>query len=126
MNIANIDKAIAIMRRAQRLDMTFYQDGEGICETEEGLHACGNTACFAGYVAISPEFRADGGEVMLAGMPYFRRSSGPEAIARWLDISVHEASQFVLGIDDFYHPVPFHEVEPHHVIEKLEALKNGN
>lgn len=56
MNKENINKAIAVMKRAKNLQMTAWQNSSKIAQTEEELHTCGNSACFAGYIAISPEF----------------------------------------------------------------------
>ena len=67
--LIQLDKAIAIMRRANNLNMKEYQMSSlgkhlrynEICTSENSLHRCGNTACFAGYVAISTEFKNDDG-----------------------------------------------------------------
>ena len=70
MNIERLNYAIEIMRQAQNLDMTSWQsgdEGEALDSIEE-LHRCGNTACFAGYLAISPEWD---GKVTSEGKPYY-------------------------------------------------------
>lgn len=64
MNIENIDKAIAVMTRAlpgtiNMLNWQFDKDGRQLScapRDEEDFHACGNTACFAGRIGISPEW----------------------------------------------------------------------
>lgn len=72
MNLERLNYAIEIMRQAHNLDMTSWQDGEVAGSIEE-LHDCGNTACFAGYLAISPEWD---GEVTQSGQPYYPCSKG--------------------------------------------------
>lgn len=85
------------MRRAKNLNMRAYQLGY-IVSGEEELHACGNSACFAGYVAVSPEFHACGGSACPGeGAPVWEGFSGSEAIAAWLDISSSLATAVVHG-----------------------------
>lgn len=48
--------------------MRSWQGNQGtghstLAHTVEELHACGNTACIAGYMALMPEFQAIGGRV---------------------------------------------------------------
>lgn len=48
--------------------MRSWQGNQGtghntLAHTVEELHACGNTACIAGYMALMPEFKAVGGRV---------------------------------------------------------------
>lgn len=149
--LIQLDKAIAIMKRAKNLNMKEWQKPNydhseipRIVSTEEELHACGNTACFAGYVAISPEFKADGGRIGRGGAPVLSpiepRPTAfqvPEVIAQWLGITVKEADSLVYGdiyaetdesTDDMtakshYYQKEWLKVEPQDVIEKLEELK---
>ncbi len=144
MNIANIDKAIAIMKRVPqgRLDMCEWQqspphqDTDIIATSEEELHACGNKACFAGYVAISPEWKADGGSFAVrTGAPIittnYAHLNCSEAIAYWLGISSDLAAKLVgvqLQWEDNYslfYQKMWEEVEPADVIEKLLSIKEG-
>lgn len=146
MNTENVKAAIEIMRQAKSLDMTEWQthDGVPICETEEStactldeLHSCGNSACFAGYIAVSPQFRLSGGGVGLVGEPVFRDMRSAQAIAEWLDISPGWARLLVYGhieSDDSYdedynycsfYEKRFEEVEPADVIAKLELILAG-
>ncbi len=151
MNVENINKAIAIMERVPqgRLRMTAWQCGDHGWDTlpvrtEEELHACGNKACFAGYVAISPEWKADGGEVCANGAPVIltkeyppppiRVLTGTHAIAYWLDISRDLAAALVTGhlteigrTDPYSHSYKkrWADVEPADVIEKLLSIKEG-
>lgn len=61
-------------------------------QTEEELHACGTSACAMGWIAISPEWKAAGGEVSVRhtsfSMPYKNeRVTGFDAAALWLGVN---------------------------------------
>lgn len=63
MRLDRLEQAIAVMQRAGKVDMRAWQDfatRQDIRHTEKELHACGNSACFAGWLAVSPEFQAAG------------------------------------------------------------------
>lgn len=138
MNVQRIKTAIAIMQRAAARDSVYmpcYQSGaDGMpdsaqeARTEAEFHTCGNKACFAGHVAISPEFQADGGECNASGLPIFNGYSGACAISEWLGIPNRVADSLVLGdvgydeeSSKYYHK-SFYEVNAHDVIDKLEQL----
>jgi hypothetical protein len=138
MNLTNVNKAIAIMERAQEHDSVYmcnWQKGDGalVCN-EEALHSCGNVACFAGHIAVSPEFIANGGTCNSAGTPIYRGEGGATAIAEWLGISSGLAADLVYGdtdddpelgtYSDFYEKV-WREVNAADVLEKLHLIKNG-
>ncbi len=70
--------------------------------SETELHQCGSAACFAGYVAISPEFLEDGGYTGLGGSPNImspataefpggEKYAGERAIAWWMGLSEQAA-----------------------------------
>ena len=148
MKKANVRTAISIMQRAAMRDcisMVAYQRGrsrgdidahEVIATTEEQLHRRGNTACFAGYVAVSREWAAAGntisedGEPVLAGDKAGATSSS-EAIAEWLGISHDLARGLVFGSRTWrqnhvmFYDVPFSEVKAEDVIAKLEMILSG-
>lgn len=93
MNIERLDQAIAIMRRAGSLNMTNWQEETFIrCATTEfTLHTCGNSACFAGWIAVSPEFQEVGGEAHPDyGFPIFGKLSGATAVCEWLEADEYE------------------------------------
>jgi hypothetical protein len=116
----NMDKAIAIMKRAGRVDMGVYQCGYPSIKTEKIAHECGTAACFAGWIALSPEFQADGGTVQYTGRPQFDGSYGSQAIARWLDIGWQEAADLcMVGRKSYYDSA---NPSKEDVIEKLEML----
>lgn len=127
MNKTNVQHAINIMTRAGKVNMCQWQDcAAGFpAVSESALHRCDTAACFAGWVAVSPEFQADGGRVLEDGEPYLYGAGGASAIARWLEAPLDLAEDLcaVNGCSRFY-PVPFKDVTAEHVIEKLEELLN--
>jgi hypothetical protein len=104
------------------------------CDTIEDLHACGNTACFSGYMAISglPGLSRDdySASMIYEGTPNQDCADAEEHMAAYLDVSLETARQLIYGrIEtcedlDFY-PVPFSMVKPQHVIDKLVAVLCG-
>lgn len=125
----NVRKAIAIMERARpdNFDMGSWQCRAGlddyVARTEKELHACGNTACFAGYVALSPEFHEDGGRINPDGAPFLPRcDAGPSTIAKWLGVSIDIATGLTSCDNGSFYPVPWYAVKPQHVIAKLKEL----
>ena len=133
MNRERIQSAIAMMKRVTHryFDMTNWQNElyghiKQIAQTESELHTCGNTACFAGHLALSPEFQDAGGLVSKIGAPIFNGVRFVEAVAEYFDIPYELAGDLTLPDRDFY-PVRFEDVKPEHVIEKLEIiLRNPN
>jgi len=128
MNPERIKSAITMMKRTipRYFDMTHWQIKphghiKQIAKTESKLHACGNTACFAGHLALSPEFKKAGGSVCPVGSPVFNGVRLVEAVAEYFDIPYELAGDLTLPDRDFY-PVRFEDVKPEHVIEKLEMI----
>ena len=131
MNRERIQSAIAMMKRAipRYFNMTNWQNEPHghiiqIAQTESELHACGNTACFAGHLALSPEFQKAGGSVNKIGAPVFKGFDEANAVAEYFDIPYELARDLTLPDRDFY-PVYFEDVKPEHVIEKLEMILDG-
>lgn len=84
-NSERLEQAIAVMKRAGEVNMNFWQRGV-VSETEDDLHTCGNSACFAGWLAVSPEFREAGGtHLSNSGAPIFDGYTGYYAISEWLE-----------------------------------------
>ena len=132
MNRERIQSAIAMMKRVTRryFDMTNWQNElyghvKQIAQTESELHSCGNTACFAGHLALSPEFQDAGGLVSKIGAPIFNGVRFVEAVAEYFGITYELAKDLTLPNRDFY-PVRFEDVKPKHVIEKLTKLVETN
>ena len=131
MNRERIQSAIAMMKRVTHryFDMTNWQNElyghiKQIAQTESELHTCGNTACFAGHLALSPEFKKAGGSVSKLGGPVFNGVRFVEAVAEYFDIPYELAGDLTLPDRDFY-PVDYEDVKPEHVIEKLEMILDG-
>ena len=140
MNKVNIKKAIAIMERAKRHDslfMPYWQMASPnnplkFVDNEQDLHTCGNRACFAGHVAVSPEFQMDGGSVTCEGEPRLGGRYGAYAIQDWLQISQEDARGLVFGNAygspcdpkdrSHYYGKMFRDVTARDVIAKLEQL----
>lgn len=112
MNIDKIKATIAIMERAKPHDairMASWQEGHiygcPVEVSESSLHACGNKACLAGYVAVSPEWQMDGGtmhstgEPYIASMPVEKWDAGP-ALAQWWGVSETVGELLVLPYTD--------------------------
>ena len=131
MNRERIQYAVSMMKRVTHryFDMTNWQNEpqghiKQIVQTESELHVCGNTACFAGHLALSPEFKKAGGSVSKLGGPVFNGVRFVEAVAEYFDIPYELAGDLTLSGQDFY-PVRFEDVKPEHVIEKLEMILDG-
>lgn len=96
-NLERLEQAIAVMKRAGKVNMGSWQTGE-VRETEAELHECGTAACFAGWLAVSPEFQAaDGGldTKGAPGMPAFNKHHGGGAVAEWLEVEHEEARMLI-------------------------------
>lgn len=135
MNIENVNKAIAVMKRVKKRGDAFYLGtwqglsmDEDALTNEEELHSCGTSACFAGWVAVSPEFKEDGGGIDEDGSPTWLGSrfvSGTAAIGAWLDLGGEQAydlcgcgeTRRVYGVDD-------HEVTVDNVLAALYRLRD--
>lgn len=105
MNIENINSAIAIITRHMEanhiLDMADWQTPIGVLENYDNedtnimykeTHLCGTPCCFAGYVAVSPEFQEDGGDVSPTGAPVINGVIEDDAIREWFGCSVEQAT----------------------------------
>lgn len=146
MNVDNIKYAIEVMEKAENLYMGDFQcEGEfddnwedyREADTIEKLHACGNRACFIGYLCLTDvwkKFFSDIGAVIsyeTDGTVCFRgldNSDTTESLSTFLDIHPNLADALVFGKDlsgDDFYPVMFQNVKPEHVIAKLELILSG-
>ncbi len=128
-NKKNVQDAINIMERAGKVDMYDWQNiHEGVsASTEEELHTCGTAACFAGWVAVSPEFKAFGGRVCKVGAPLGPTGSyGEVAIGEYLGIDrkLAEKLTFIDGGYELYGK-RVEDVTKEDVIEKLKLILSG-
>jgi len=128
MNRERIQSAIAMMKDVthRHFDMANWQNEPHghiiqIAQTESELKGCGNTACFAGHLALSPEFKKAGGLLYGTGAPKFNNFSGSFAVAEYFDIPYELARDLTLPDRDFY-PVDYEDVKPEHVIDKLQQI----
>lgn len=129
MNVVNMNKAIAIMERAQLVHLAFWQkvDSEAeVVTTEEDLQERGIAACFAGHVAVSPEFQADGGTVGPSGYPILGAYNGSEAIAQWLGITFDQADGLsgFSNFNEMYGSIFRQDVTPQDVVDRLIRLRD--
>ncbi len=101
MNKDNIQITINILKRAQNFNIRSFQDHEGFTAvgTEEELHRCGNTACIAGYIAISPEWHSLGGTADDDGCPIkdgpYKNPTG--LMSEFWDVSADVAYAIIYG-----------------------------
>lgn len=141
-----IDTAIYVMLRADAytsVDMTSFQHPKkaaGYAISECDLHKCGNTACFAGHIAVSAEFATSGGRSNEWGSPmiinteHHSLETEDDAIAYWLDLYDFSdvVDDFIYELiygnkrpDDYcdFYKKDFAHVTAKDVIKKLKKLK---
>ncbi|MNY11691.1 hypothetical protein D3C86_1447330 [compost metagenome] len=144
-----MERVPSVYMRHWQQHMEFTSTTKDLVLTEEDMlasnHVCGNSACFAGWIALSPEFRADGGTVASTGAPYFNGLlpihcySGWEAISKWLGLESDAGRRFVKNLvlgdcecrDDLDHYVdysnfynkPWADVDKEDVLMKLRILR---
>lgn len=132
MNIERLKYFENVMRSFDQCDMRTFQHGEVSTVNLAEFHTCGNTACFAGRVAIDPKFHDDGGWVE-DGIPFYKGFDFEDAIAEYLGISLELAVKLVYGdrvsyLDDCYsrfYEKNWNEVKGPDVADKLLAIING-
>lgn len=136
MNEQNVKAAIAVMERVRdrgdKLDMTEWQnvdDSGHFFENEADVRQCGTACCFAGWLAVSPEFQSQGGETINSGCPRYERTNGTTAIAKFLNISYELASVLcatdIFGFQEFYAVDSIGDITPQMVIDKLNLILKG-
>lgn len=161
-NPVNMQHAINIMERAKAhnsLSMSRFQSAPieepqyfvFAAKTEAELHACGNRACFAGHIAVSPEFLNSDFQGLKPGLdhhgaPRLRTTGGnivqvspTSIIGAWLGIPKNVAVKMILACpaqnrnDKFYIPdrttphivygVPWEDVTADHVLKVLRSIQ---
>lgn len=128
MNLSRLDTLITVMTRVRDRQYAFsivdWQHTEYIEVTEEDLHNCGMPACVGGWLAVSPEFIADGGKAdELFGYPLFAEFESEYAIKAYLDCDIGLARD-ICGIGDpcFYNESNV-EVTAADVVNKLIEIR---
>lgn len=103
MNRSNVQATLDILQLAQNFDINDFQIRSGTqhkyANTIEELHVCGNTACIAGYVGLSPAWREFGGEIKY-GIPHLKGQSTfgtEEAMAAFWGVDTHTAGAIIYG-----------------------------
>lgn len=133
-NKDNVQMAINIMIRAkvhgQKLNMNKWQDIEIICTSESDVYDCEAPCCMAGFIAVSPEFQACGGEVGLWGHPVLNECGEADSIAEWFGMDPVEA-ETLLFVDNFdnekipeYSGKEMEDITFDDVISVLERLRD--
>lgn len=131
MNHENILYSIKLMEEAKErgtFDMMRWSSLSTVNSIKD-MQNCGVGACFAGHIAISEKFRAEGG-YQSCRLPVFKGRYGTEAIALWLGIPEELAVCLVFGNTDnkgwsvFYH-CHIMDVGPEDVIAQLHIILSG-
>lgn len=138
MNTENIIKAIAVMQRIIAVHGSFIMlhwqseritisgkaewsplPSQSFSPDEDALHKCGNAACFAGYLSLSPEWREDMGE---------RTPTRPRSLAEWFEIPVEATTLMIYDYTPskwkthILYQTPWLKVKPQDVIDVLRRL----
>lgn len=135
MNIERLKYFEKVMRKFDSCDMASYQEPKSgkLVKSPEELHLCGNTACFAGRVAIDPLFISAGGRVSSIGAPVFNDKYESDAVALFFKLPSELAGKLVYGDreglgygehSNFYGKL-WKEVTGPDVADKLQAIING-
>lgn len=109
----NIRKAIAVMERVKRheignrnlLDMRFYNTAAYYDiqpYAEERILECGTTCCFAGWLAISPEFNDLGVVPTLGGAPCLPKLGVSETFEILFGINSTTCDNLIYGFNSYY------------------------
>ena len=138
MNVENIDKVIAIMKRIpkEQFYIETYQsknkpEGKYYYNEEEVLENCGTTCCVSGWVRVSPEFR----DLHDKNIPDEKGFCLPnkttyQSFAQLLDISTGLTHSIIFARNDLYSKYlksnfTLRDIEPKHVIRILNDIKKG-
>ncbi len=89
------------------------------------LHTCGNSACIAGYLAVSPLFQSFGGGSSSFGAPVMNWwCSGRYTFARWMEMPTQFAASLVLGVDQYDFIKGWNEWGKEEALQALEIARN--
>jgi hypothetical protein len=134
-HIKRFDAAIELMEwvdknKKKQFNMKDWQaDEDNIVSTIKQASECGTVCCFAGWLALSDEFKKAKGKVSNdGGYPILDGFSGSQAISKYFGISPTDASLLVCvgvgyeRVDDTY-GCKINEVKPADVVKQLKILK---
>lgn len=139
MNIDNMNKAIAIMTRAGKINMDNWQYGS-VQKSEEDIHVCGTAACFAGWVGVSPEWAADGGILTNNGEPLFGTRPGfpsaEKSLSEWLglhtsliEMLIYESAGTAYSdcgepVYTIYNNISFDKLQASNIVDTLVEIRD--
>ena len=130
MNLRRMDVCIKVMQRVvdnkYAFDLGDWQQGEHTKTSEKELHKCGSAACFAGWLAVSPEFRRSGGTLsQYHGIPRFKGRGGDGAINSYLNLSAYNrlGPCIVFSDSELYESIDKNKIQPRSVLARLKYAK---
>lgn len=112
MNIQRMIKAAEWMLKIHEAGDSFnllaWRGNTSNAKTYPEFHKCGSSACFGGWLAVSPDFRKEGGSVDLSrdGAPKFGAFTGFNAMTAYFECE--DDDDFIYGLafpgrsHDFY------------------------
>lgn len=119
MNIENLNKVIAIVQRSSDRDAVYMPNiqsrsswgmimGHDLPKDEAEFYARGNKAALLGLVALSPEWKAEGGEMDFTGRPCKRPTingvkrfhSAQSCMEDWLELQTTTVAGIFIGYDE--------------------------
>lgn len=130
-DIRDIMASLIGANRTYMLNWQCPSDGITFATNLDEFHQCGNTACFAGTLALSPMFQREGGRVGNRGRPEFFPTSGVMSVQKYLGISFELAYKLVQGDTDtdgkfsHFYSKNWADVTAEDVVEKLDMILNG-
>jgi len=84
MNLQRMIKAaewmLKIHETGDKFDLSQWKKPDDSNTTYSSMHKCGTSACFGGWLAVSPDFKKEGGEADIGGCPIFDNHEGYEAL----------------------------------------------
>ena len=134
MKRARMIEMIRLLEKDQKLgreaiDMKSWQSGQSAAAGSlEVLHACGNRACIAGYVALLPTFKRIGGGNSSSGMPVLHRGcreeevSGADAVSEFFGWSV-DLAEMLCCTPDYWTMLCGEQKHPQTAREIKEAVE---
>ena len=130
MNTDNVLLAIEVMGRVVRQQYEFdigtwvgTDSDYSFPTTEQEASECGTAACFAGWIALSPEGREAGMHLSKGGTPGHGNDYGVFSVVSFLDIPFVEAKHLAHGNKAVY-GVPRSEITAQHVLDVLYRLRD--